>query len=90
MPTTILSIDLLKRAIAIAEKIATLQGELNQILGGRISSTMTTPLTASHPRKGKRSPAVRSKMAAAQKARWAKSKNRPGAESYGDRQDRQD
>jgi hypothetical protein len=79
MPNTISSIDQLKRAIAIAEQIETLRGELDQILGGSVSPTPPTPSAVSNPSKGKRSPTVRAKMAAAQKARWAKSKTDPGS-----------
>jgi hypothetical protein len=74
MPTnTTISIDQLKRAIVVAEQIEALQAELNQILGGqpapRSTASALTPTTDS--RKGKRSPAVKARMAAAQKARWA-------------------
>jgi hypothetical protein len=76
MSNTITSVDQLKRAIIVAEQIEKLQAELHQILGGNlsISSPPDTPPAAKDPRKGKRSPAVRARMAAAQKARWAKKK----------------
>jgi hypothetical protein len=75
MSNTITSVDQLKRAIVVAEQIEKLQAELSQILGGNLSTsspTAATPTPAKDPRKGKRSPAVRARMAAAQKARWAK------------------
>jgi hypothetical protein len=61
-----LSIDQLKRAIHVREQMDSLQEELDGILGGEI------PV----PRAGKRkmSAAARAKIAAAQKARWAKLK----------------
>jgi len=75
---TTISIDQLKRAIIVAEQIEKLEAELSQILGGSasISSSTTTiaPTPAKDPRKGKRSAAVRARMAAAQKARYAKAK----------------
>ncbi len=57
-----LSVQQLRRAVAIKEQIAALETDLSQILG--VPSTMTSV--------GKRSAAVRARMAAAQKARWAK------------------
>jgi len=73
MSNTITSIDQLKRAIIVAEQIEKLQAELNQILGGNHSTApAATPTAVQDPRKGKRSPAVRARMAAAQRARWAK------------------
>jgi hypothetical protein len=62
-----LSAQQLRRAADIQEKIAALQDELSQYLGGSISSR--TPA-----RRGKRrmSAAGRARIIAAQKARWAK------------------
>jgi hypothetical protein len=57
----------LRRAADIQEKIQALQQELNQILGGEISTAEPTEA----PRKYKFSAAARAKMRAAQKARWA-------------------
>jgi hypothetical protein len=57
----------LRRAADIQEKIQSLQQELNQILGGEISTAEPTEA----PRKYKFSAAARAKMRAAQKARWA-------------------
>ena len=58
----------LKRAASLKDKIAALEKELNAILGA--------PTTAASvpKKKGKMSAAGRAKIAAAQKARWAKIK----------------
>jgi hypothetical protein len=62
----------LRRAITIKERIETLEGELNQILGsvhnGEAAAAPTTR------RKGKMSAAGRARIIAAQKARWAKAR----------------
>ena len=65
------SLAQLKRAITISEQIEALQSQLASIFGE--SSPALTPVKA---RKGKRtvSPEARAKMAAGQKARWAKKK----------------
>jgi hypothetical protein len=59
----------LRRAITIKERIETLEGELNQILGsvddGGAAAAPTTR------RKGKMSAAGKARIIAAQKARWA-------------------
>ena len=69
------SLEQLKRAIAISEQIDALQSQLAAVLGG--SSPASAKAAASgKSRKGKRtvSPEARAKMAAAQRARWAKRK----------------
>ena len=63
-----LSIEQLKRAIEIREKIDALQVELSEILGGEI------PIPHAGKRKWKMSAAARAKIGAAQRARWAKVK----------------
>lgn len=61
----------LKRAAALKEKIAKLEKDLVSILGS--TSTIASP--ASTPKKKRKmSAAGRAKIAAAQKARWAKIK----------------
>jgi hypothetical protein len=62
----------LRKAADIQEKIQSLQDQLNEILGGEVSS----PVEATEaPRKRKRvSAAGRARMRAAQIARWAKIK----------------
>jgi hypothetical protein len=70
MSNHITSVDQLKRAIIIAEQIESLQAELDQILSGKVS-TPATSKASKDPRRDQRSAAVRAKMAAAQKARWA-------------------
>jgi hypothetical protein len=64
------SIEQLKRAVQLREQIDSLQEELSQILGGE------SPIP--HSRKGgwKMSAAARAKIAAAQRARWAKVKGK--------------
>ena len=69
----------LKRAAAIAEQIENLQAELNSVLGtfAKVSNASSVAVAAPAP-KGKRggkrfvSAEARAKMAASQKARWAK------------------
>jgi hypothetical protein len=59
----------LKEALQFSEEIASLQEKLHAVLGGT-----TTKKKLGRPRKSTRSPESRAKMAAAQKARWAKVK----------------
>src|SRR5438093_7118237 len=68
-----LSIQQLRRAVAIKEQIAALEIDLSQILG--VASSVTS--VVSRRGKRKRSAAVRARMAAAQKARWAKHDGEP-------------
>src|ERR1044071_3457479 len=65
----------LKRAIGIKDKIAKLEGQLASILGSTSNSA---------PQKQTRRPmsaASRAKIAAAQKARWAKAKGKSSAKA---------
>jgi hypothetical protein len=62
----------LRRAADIQDKIAALQDELSQYLGGSVSS-------AKAPRKRRMSAAGRARIIAAQKARWAKVKSSGGS-----------
>jgi hypothetical protein len=64
-----LTLQQLRRAVAIKENIAALETELGQILGASASVRSTL----NRPRRRKMSSAARAKIAAAQKARWAKS-----------------
>jgi hypothetical protein len=68
----------LRRIIAIKEQIEALQGELSTIAGD--SGEFPPPSPEEKPRKGRRSAAVRAKMAAAQKARWARIKGNGDSE----------
>jgi hypothetical protein len=76
MPTLIQ----LKEAITIAEQIEGLQARLASLLGGSVSSASVDPAPKAAPtpvaKAGKRtmSPEARARIAAAQRARWAKSK----------------
>ncbi len=78
MSTTIPSVSQLKRAIIIAEQIQSLEAELASILGGAAAVSKLTKKTAAAGEKPKRkysfSPEARAKIAAAQKARWARQK----------------
>lgn len=73
------SIEQLRRALAIEEQIAALRAELAAIYAGeaapkgkRAAAPAAAAADSGDGRKGKRSAATRAKMAAAQKARWAK------------------
>jgi hypothetical protein len=73
MSASQLTIDQLKRALAIEEKIQVLRAELAEILrGGESQDSAPAAAEVTDGRKGKRSAATRAKMAKAQKARWAK------------------
>ena len=79
------SIDRLKRAVEVAEQIEKLQSELASILGNQ-TAVSASPVatvakvakvaTSKPAAKGKRtmSPEARERIAAAQRARWAKSR----------------
>lgn len=70
------TIDQLKRAVTISEQIKKLQDDLASILGdsSKVSAASPTHAAATPKRRGKRvvSAEARAKMAAAQKARWAR------------------
>ena len=59
----------LKQAVAIREKIESLEKELSRVIGGG-----SRPVAAAGPRRKRRgmSAAARAKISAAAKARWAK------------------
>jgi len=67
----------LKQAVSIAEQIEKLQAQLASLVGGS-GPAVSAPKAASSPviKAGKRtvSPEARARIAAAQRARWAKSK----------------
>jgi hypothetical protein len=66
-----LPIATIEKALEIRKKIEALQASVAAILGGASDTPAATPVVKDR-RKGKRSAAARAKMAAAQKARWAK------------------
>ncbi len=68
----------LRDIIAIKEQIETLQSQLDSIAGG---GEISTPSGQKGPKKGRRSAAVRARMAAAQRARWARIKGTGPADS---------
>lgn len=70
MSNEFLSVERLQRAMEIEIKIAALQMELAAVLGGIGARESTGEVK--DQRTGKRSAATRAKMAAAQKARWAR------------------
>ena len=70
MNITSLSPQQLRNAADLQEKILELQNELDQLLGAPTPAPAAEPSTQA-PRKYKFSAAVRAKMRAAQKARWA-------------------
>src|SRR6266481_8834063 len=84
MPATTPTLTQLQRALAIAEQIQKLEDELEGVLGGESSggapAASASPKAAAAAKPGRRggkrfvSPEARARMAAAQKARWAKSK----------------
>lgn len=84
MPTNTPSIGQLKRAVAIAEQIETLQAELASIFGGTSSASPTTQPQSAKPsqKAGRRtmSPEARARIAASTRARWARVKGTAVAE----------
>jgi hypothetical protein len=72
------STTLLKRALAIAENIDRLQAQLASVLGNRATAaaTISSPADVVKPgrKRRKMSAAAREKIAAAQRARWARTK----------------
>ncbi len=64
----------LRRAADIQDKIESLQKELSKLLGGATVIAGNSPAAGAVPKKRKMSAAARKKIAAAQKARWAKVK----------------
>ncbi|HEY3899829.1 MAG TPA: hypothetical protein VGM54_14515 [Chthoniobacter sp.] len=73
------SIDQLKRAVSISEEIERLQAELESLLGAgvKVSASVSAAPAGPKTRRGKRglSAEGRARIAAAQKARWAKTKD---------------
>jgi len=70
MSTSFLSLDQLKRALAVEEKMQALRQELAAIYAE--GSQSATTQGKRDRRTGSRSAATRAKMAAAQRARWAR------------------
>ncbi len=63
----------LRQAAGIKDKIEALQADLNRLLGGGDVGT-GSPVAKAPRKKWKMSAAARAKIAAAQRARWAKQK----------------
>lgn len=81
MPTNTPSTSQLKRALDLSERIEQLQRELNSLLGGSAPAATSSSAAPAAPgqrgrrrRRGKLSPEARERIAAAQRARWAKAK----------------
>lgn len=79
MPANTPSTNQLKRALEISERIEQLQRELAAILGGSAPASAAPSAAPATPgkrgrRKGNLSPEARERIAAAQRARWAKVK----------------
>jgi hypothetical protein len=68
----------LRRILAIKEQIETLQSQINSIADGGNGAGMPSPFTKKRRRRMSR--AARARIAAAQRARWAKIKG-PGTKS---------
>lgn len=64
----------LRRAADIQDKIESLQKELSKLLGKAAIAAGGSPAPSAAPKKRTMSAAARKKIAAAQKARWAKVK----------------
>jgi hypothetical protein len=91
------SLENLQRAVAIAEQIKKLENELASIFGDKASPKVSVKAPAQKVRRAKRSlsPEARERIAAAQRARWAKTKGsaapaaaaveKPAAKSKGKR-----
>jgi hypothetical protein len=62
-------VETIEKALHLRKQIEALQAELSEIYSGAVQPVATKKADG---RRGKRSPAARAKMAAAQKARWAK------------------
>jgi hypothetical protein len=68
-------LEKLEEALHIRKQIAALEDKLRSMFGGKSDGVIrSSSALTKDPRNGKRSAAVRAKMAAAQRARWAKSK----------------
>jgi len=64
----------LRRAANLQDKIESLQKELSRLLGGSAKVASGSPASSPAPKKRTMSASARKKIAAAQKARWAKVK----------------
>jgi hypothetical protein len=76
-PLSAVSLAQLNQAVALKEQIVALESQLADILGGPAEAPTTTSPAILPPRRGrlpgsKMSPEARARIAAAQKARWAK------------------
>jgi len=71
-PLADISLQQLKQAVAIREKIESLERELSRIIGGQPSAAKS----GAPRRKGKMGAAARAKISAGMKARWAKRKGK--------------
>ena len=72
-----LSLQQLKQAVVIREKIERLEKELSRIIGGQPAAAKSGAPTAKRKRR-KMSAAARAKISAAAKARWANFREKKG------------
>ena len=73
-----ISIEQLKQVISIKEKIASLESQLAKLTGGKALPAISPEFPVKKTRKGM-SAAGKARIAAAQKARWAKVKSKAPA-----------
>lgn len=95
MSSTSPTVDQLKRAVAIAEQIKSLEAEMAQILGqpvapvaakrGRPAKVPGAAAAAPAKKRKKLSPEGLAAIVAAQKARWAKQKKASAAPAVSDK-----
>lgn len=71
MSITNLSLAQLKEIVSVKEQIGNLEQKLSKLLGGKALTSVIAPAKKT---RRKMSAAARAKIAAAQKARWAKAK----------------
>jgi hypothetical protein len=71
-----ISIESLTEAIQIKKQIAELETRLGKLLGGILPASVVSAIAPAAKKGGRRkmSPAARARIAAAQRARWAKAK----------------
>ncbi len=83
MSNNLPSAEQLQRALQISEQIEKLEAALKAVLGGTSGAKVTVAAPAPTKRKGKRtmSPEARERIAAAQRARWAKAKGGKAAKA---------
>src|SRR2546425_1245546 len=82
-----ISTDQLRRAVQIKEQIESLEGQLNSLLSGQIVNRKS-PIGNGVGRRRTMSASARARIAAAQRARWAKVKRTSSSNSSAPRKRR--